>query len=166
MSDEEPAQQSGDDASPPAATTEKKTWDADADIFCRDVRAFYKNNPSDCEIKQNSSVLRDGTPVSIGKAMLSLRTKLRQEKCTPLIKLRLDALKDVEGFNTFLKQTGSAKPKTSPEMVQASKRLKSKIFGLRSIELRLNILLHRNQLTMAKQEFALFSRPAKRRRVR
>lgn len=151
-------QQSGEDE----PSSKKQEWDPETDMFCRDVKTYFKTNP-DGQITLKSTVERDGATVQFGKTVLAFRTKVRQEKLTALTQWRLKELENVEGFTHFLEQANTTKPKASPESLNAAKRLRAYLEKFKTLELSVNILLAKEHKRNAEQELTLFKCIKKRR---
>jgi hypothetical protein len=158
------------DAPPPSEVPEEEeeeeeagTWDPEKDTVCCDVTAFFREFPKG-PVTQKSEVWRPGNekPVPIGKTMYALRTKSRQSEQTPLVKLRLEALKQIPGFASFLDQPVICKPKPTPDIINIAKGLKMRIPKMQANELELMMYYQENLAKIARTEWEIFSHKRQR----
>ncbi len=88
-----------------AKKRKQPVFDASNDDLCVAVRAYFEDNYPVTAVTRAASIpAEDESEIPIGKMLFSLRMRYRSSSPSSLTLARVEALKDIEAFETFLSQ--------------------------------------------------------------
>jgi len=166
---EEQTQEEDDEEEDSAQTTTPKkrsgrpkpsVFNADNDDVCLAIRAFFEQHTEEntpIVISRNTTILaEDDTEIAVGKMLYCLRMRYRMPKHTPLVKSRLDALKDLKELQTFLDTAPMTKQRSSGSSAQLVSIIREKLHTIQANTLQVEFEQAKCMLDVAKQELEIF----------
>jgi hypothetical protein len=136
------------------------------------AKLFFDQNPGQPSIQQKSAVMDEKTGVTrnIGKILLSIRAKYKQDKLTELLKERIHELNKIPAFGVFLQEPSVIKPKPLAEHQHTKAGLELGVQELHYMELKLMAYISKTLQSVAKTELEIWELTAtssnKKRRAR
>ncbi len=125
------------------------------DDVCVAVRAYFEDNSPGTGVTRAATIpAEDGSEIFVGKMLYGLRSRASTSP-SPLTTARLNALKDIEAFQDFLKKAVARKSQSSSASNQRIAKIKQKLFETKVKTANAEEQLAECLWTIAKQEVTI-----------